>query len=125
VQDNSSDRRVFREEAMKVLLKYLEFEENSDMQLLSAFILSNLGGTYAWTGEPYTTAWLVKKAGLTSLCHRNMIRNFNWSDKSLQVSCKEKYIGFYRYQIYQQRKFHGFAGCFHRLMVQQDEQKHH
>lgn len=82
---------------MQVLLKYLTSEESSDMQLLSAFILSNLGGTYAWTGEPYTVAWLVKKAGLTSLYHWNMIRNFNWSDKSLQVSCQGKPIDFYRY----------------------------
>ncbi|KAF3960361.1 hypothetical protein CMV_014916 [Castanea mollissima] len=34
--------------------------------------------------EPYTLAWLVKKASLTSPYHRNMIRNFNWMDKSLQ-----------------------------------------
>ena len=85
---------MFREEAMQALLKYLAPEESSGMQHLSAFILSNLGGTYAWTGEPYTIAWLVKKAGLTSPYHRNMIGNFNWLDKSLQVRYKKKSIGF-------------------------------
>ena len=99
MQGNSNGQSVFREEAMQVLLKYLASEESSDTQLLSAFILSNLGGTYAWTGEPYTVAWLVKKAGLTSSYHRNMIRNFNWLDKSLQVSYKDKFIGFYSNKI--------------------------
>ncbi|KAG2721433.1 hypothetical protein I3760_02G082600 [Carya illinoinensis] len=82
--NNSPGRSVFREEAMKVVRKHLASEEGSSMQLLSAYILSNLGGTYAWTGEPYTVAWLVKKAALASPYHCNMLRNFNWLDKSLQ-----------------------------------------
>ena len=45
--------------------------------------------------EPYTLAWLVKKAGLTSPYHRNMIRKSNWLDKSLHVRYKENSIGFY------------------------------
>lgn len=56
------------------------------MQLLSTLILSNIGGTYSWTGEPYTDAWLMKRGGLTSMSHMNMIRNINWSDECLQVS---------------------------------------
>ncbi|KAG6726443.1 hypothetical protein I3843_02G068800 [Carya illinoinensis] len=82
--NNSPGRSVFGEEAMKVVRKHLASEEGSSMQLLSAYILSNLGGTYAWTGEPYTVAWLVKKTGLASPYHCNMLRNFNWLDKSLQ-----------------------------------------
>ncbi|KAA8527444.1 hypothetical protein F0562_034841 [Nyssa sinensis] len=82
--EDSSGRSIFREEAVEVLLESVICEENSAAQQLSALILSNLGGTYAWTGEPYTVAWLVKKAGLTSLHHRNMIRNFDWFDQSLQ-----------------------------------------
>ncbi|XP_059632741.1 putative E3 ubiquitin-protein ligase LIN-1 isoform X2 [Cornus florida] len=82
--EDLSSRSIFREEAMEVLLESVTCEENSADQQLSAFILSNLGGTYAWTGEPYTVAWLLKKAGLTSLQHRNMIRNFDWLDQSLQ-----------------------------------------
>ncbi|XP_022760584.1 putative E3 ubiquitin-protein ligase LIN-1 isoform X2 [Durio zibethinus] len=82
--ENSTGKSMFREEAMKVLLQSIASEESSNSQLLSAFILSNIGGTYSWTGESYTVAWLVKKAGLTSLYHRNMIRNFDWLDQSLQ-----------------------------------------
>ncbi|XP_017975654.1 PREDICTED: putative E3 ubiquitin-protein ligase LIN-1 isoform X1 [Theobroma cacao] len=82
--ENSSSKSVFRKEAMQVLLQSIASEESSNSQLLSAFILSNIGGTYAWTGESYTVAWLVKKAGLTSMYHRNMIRNFDWLDQSLQ-----------------------------------------
>lgn len=82
--ENSTGKSMFREEAMQVLLKSIAAEESSSTQLLSAFILSNIGGTYSWAGEPYTVAWLVKKAGLTSLYHRNMIRNFDWLDQSLQ-----------------------------------------
>lgn len=87
MQENSSSKSVFRKEAMQVLLQSIASEESSNSQLLSAFILSNIGGTYAWTGESYTVAWLVKKAGLTSMYHRNMIRNFDWLDQSLQVRC--------------------------------------
>uniref|UniRef100_A0A5B7B9C4 Putative E3 ubiquitin-protein ligase LIN-1 isoform X2 n=1 Tax=Davidia involucrata TaxID=16924 RepID=A0A5B7B9C4_DAVIN len=82
--EDSSGRSIFREEAAEALLESVICEKNSAAQQLSALILSNLGGTYAWTGEPYTVAWLVKKAGLTSLHHRNMIRNFDWLDESLQ-----------------------------------------
>jgi len=82
---NSPDKGVFREEAVQILLRAMTSEESSE-QILSASILSNLAGTYAWTGEPYTTAWLLRKTGLTSPYHQNMIRNFNWLDPTLQVS---------------------------------------
>lgn len=63
------------------------------MQLLSTFILSNIGGTYSWKGEPYTAAWLMKRGGLTSMSHMNMIRTINWSDECLQVNLfKDKTI---------------------------------
>lgn len=78
---------MYREEAVKALLESLTCEENSAKQALSAFILSNIGGTYSWTGEPYTVAWLAKRAGLTSLHHKNIIKNYDFSDESLQVSC--------------------------------------
>ncbi|GAV74923.1 WD40 domain-containing protein [Cephalotus follicularis] len=84
IMEDSTGKSLFREEAMQVLLEAVASEESSTMQLLSAFILSNIGGTYAWTGEPYTIAWLVKKAGLTSMYHRNMIKHFDWLDHSLQ-----------------------------------------
>ncbi|XP_039007179.1 putative E3 ubiquitin-protein ligase LIN isoform X2 [Hibiscus syriacus] len=80
--ENSTGKNVFREEAMQVLFQSIASEE-STLQLLSAIILSNIGGTYSWTGESNTVAWLVKKAGLTSLNHRNMIRNCDWLDPSL------------------------------------------
>ncbi|MED6210278.1 hypothetical protein PIB30_062689 [Stylosanthes scabra] len=80
---NPCDKSLFREEAVKVLLRALVSQESSE-QILSASILSNLAGTYAWTGEPYTAAWLLRKTGLNSPYHHNMIRNFNWLDQSLQ-----------------------------------------
>ncbi|OWM71234.1 hypothetical protein CDL15_Pgr011361 [Punica granatum] len=80
VLDNSPSRSGFSEAAMQVLLDSMSTEEDQ----LSAFILSNLGGTYAWTGEPYTIPWLVKKAGLTSRHHRNLIRDVDWEDQILQ-----------------------------------------
>ncbi|PIA61365.1 hypothetical protein AQUCO_00300721v1 [Aquilegia coerulea] len=83
VTEDSSGKSIFRDEAMEVLLKAM-ISEQSSKQVLSASILSNIGGTYAWAGEPYTAAWLVKRIGLTSNRHRNMIRNFDWSDQSLQ-----------------------------------------
>lgn len=70
---------------MEVLLTSVASEENSSTQLLSAFILLNIGGTFSWAGESYTIGWLVKKAGLTSLFHRNMIRNIDWLDPCLSV----------------------------------------
>ncbi|KAI8004081.1 putative E3 ubiquitin-protein ligase LIN-1 [Camellia lanceoleosa] len=84
--EDSPGKSTYREEAVETLLRSLTCEEDSAMQQLSAFLLSNLGGTYSWTGEPYTVAWLLKKTGLTSPHYRNMIRNFNWLDKSLQDS---------------------------------------
>lgn len=88
-QENSSGKSVFKEKAVQIILKSVASEENSSMQLLSSFILSNIGGTFSWTGEPYTVAWVVKKAGLNS-CLQNMIRNFDWLDQCLQVQCREK-----------------------------------
>ncbi|KAL5701287.1 hypothetical protein ACHQM5_026638 [Ranunculus cassubicifolius] len=81
--DDPSGKSIFREEAMEILLEAIASEGSSE-QILSASVLSNLGGTYSWTGEPYTAAWLVKRIGLTSMYERNMIRNFDWSDESLQ-----------------------------------------
>jgi hypothetical protein len=88
MQEESSEKGSFKEEAIQVILKSVDSEASSPTQQLSAFIFANLGGTYAWTGEPCTVAWLVKKAGLTSLCHRNMIRNYDWLDQNLQVRVK-------------------------------------
>lgn len=85
VQDNSTCKSIFREEAVLVLLKSVASEESCGAQQLSAFIISNLGGTYSWTGEPYTIGWLVKKACLTSSYQRNMIKNICWSDDCLEV----------------------------------------
>ncbi|MQM11028.1 hypothetical protein Taro_043929, partial [Colocasia esculenta] len=82
--EDSLGKSVFKEEAMEVLLEAISSEETPSTQILSGFILSNLGGTYAWTGEPYTAAWLVKKAGLVSNYHRNMIKNVDWRDPCLQ-----------------------------------------
>ncbi|KAK6930177.1 hypothetical protein RJ641_004271 [Dillenia turbinata] len=90
--DNLEDlpgRSTFREEAMEILLKSVVSEESCTAQLLSAYILSNLGGTYSYAGEPYTVAWLVKKSGLTSLHHRNIIKTFNWKDQSLEDTSLE------------------------------------
>ncbi|KAI3906784.1 hypothetical protein MKW98_004817 [Papaver atlanticum] len=82
--EDSSDKSIFREVAMEVVLGLITSEESSNAQILSANILSNLGGTYAWTGEPYTVARLVTKAGLKSFHHKNMIRNFDWSEQILE-----------------------------------------
>ncbi|XP_050372846.1 putative E3 ubiquitin-protein ligase LIN-1 isoform X3 [Argentina anserina] len=82
--DNSYCKSAFREEAMQVLLNLVASEESSTTQNLSAFILSNLGGTYSWEGEPYTVAWLVKKAGVTSLYQKNMIKGIHWLDDCLE-----------------------------------------
>lgn len=92
MQEESSNRKsIFREEAVEVLLESVASVEDSSTQLLAARILSNLGGTYAWTGEPYTVAWLVKRAGVTSHFHRNLIKNVDWLDQSLQVNYDEKF----------------------------------
>ncbi|RZC52999.1 hypothetical protein C5167_011855 [Papaver somniferum] len=82
--EESSDKSIFREAAMEVVLGSITSEESSNTQILSANILSNLGGTYAWTGEPYTVARLVTKAGLKSFHHKNMIRTFDWSEQILE-----------------------------------------
>ncbi|CAK7323111.1 unnamed protein product [Dovyalis caffra] len=74
--ENSSGKSSVKDDAIQIILKLMDSRISSPTQELSTFILANLGGTYAWTGESYTVAWLVKKAGLTSLCHQNMIRNF-------------------------------------------------
>lgn len=96
LQENLPSRSRYSEAAIRVLLGSMSTEVDQS----AAFILSNLGGTYAWTGEPYTIAWLMKKAGLTSPHHRNMIKDFDWEDQSLQVnqcfvlssaSCEVKY----------------------------------
>ncbi|GFY85092.1 transducin/WD40 repeat-like superfamily protein [Actinidia rufa] len=84
ILEDSTRKSTYREEAVEALLDLLTCEESSSTQQLSAFLLSNLGGTYAWTGEPYTVAWLLKKTGLTTQNHRNMIRSFDWMDQSLQ-----------------------------------------
>lgn len=76
---------MYREEAVNVILESLTYDEAPVMQALSAFILSNIGGTYSWTGAPYTTVWLVKKTGLSLPQHKNVIRNYDFSDQSLQV----------------------------------------
>ncbi|XP_047337196.1 putative E3 ubiquitin-protein ligase LIN [Impatiens glandulifera] len=82
--ESSSGKSIYREEALEHLLEPLKSSPGSAGQQLSAFLMSSLGGTYSWTGEPYTVAWLLKKTGLTTCHHRNMIRNFNWLDESMQ-----------------------------------------
>ncbi|KAL8158011.1 hypothetical protein AgCh_002645 [Apium graveolens] len=82
--EDSSGTSKYCKEAMEIILEALVCDDSPATQKDSAFILSNLGGTYAWTGEPYTVAWLVKKAGLISLHHKNIIRNIDWSDQCIQ-----------------------------------------
>lgn len=84
-QEETSSKFVYCEEAMEAVLASVTCEENSATEALSAFILSNFGGTCSWSGEPYTIPWLLKKAGLTSLQHKNMIKNVDFSDQCLQV----------------------------------------
>ncbi|CAN6333354.1 unnamed protein product [Urochloa humidicola] len=84
MMEKSDGRSVFQDEVMEVLLDSLSSHENSRVQALSASFLSNLGGTYSWSGESYTTAWIAKKAGLTSTFHRNTIRSIDWLDSCLQ-----------------------------------------
>ncbi|GFQ05909.1 putative E3 ubiquitin-protein ligase lin-1 [Phtheirospermum japonicum] len=83
VLEDTSSKRVYGEEATEALLESLTREDCPATQALSAFILSNLGGTYSWTGEPYTMAWLVKKTGLTLAHHKNLIKNYDFLDQSL------------------------------------------
>ncbi|KAL0457421.1 UNVERIFIED_CONTAM: putative E3 ubiquitin-protein ligase LIN [Sesamum latifolium] len=84
VLEDTSAKSIYREEAAEALFESLTCEECPSTQALSAFILSNLGGTYSWTGEPYTTAWLVKKTGLILAYHGNLIKNYDFLDQSLQ-----------------------------------------
>ena len=88
------------------------------MQLLSASILSTIGGTFAWTGEPYTVAWLLKKVGLSS-DHQNMIKSINWLDQSLQVSIKNSIMfGIALFDL--TTTLNKLVGCWHGLMVHFD-----
>ncbi|KAG8369930.1 hypothetical protein BUALT_Bualt14G0064500 [Buddleja alternifolia] len=84
VLEDKSTKCIYREEATEALLESLTCEESPATQALAAYILSNLGGTYSWTGEPYTMAWLVKKTGLTLGYHQNLIKKFDFLDQSLQ-----------------------------------------
>ncbi|KVH91984.1 Armadillo-type fold, partial [Cynara cardunculus var. scolymus] len=93
ILEDSLDNILNREVAIEALLGSLTCEENSDEQQLAAFLLSNLGGTYAWTGEPCTIAWLVKKAGLNSMLHKNIVKNIDWSDDTLQENGTETWCG--------------------------------
>ncbi|XP_071727760.1 putative E3 ubiquitin-protein ligase LIN-1 [Rutidosis leptorrhynchoides] len=89
----SQDKVLNREEAFQTLLESLTCEENQDAQQLAAFLLSNLGGTYAWNGESYTIAWLLKKAGLNSMLQKNIVKHIDWSDDTLQESGTEIWSG--------------------------------
>nr|XP_043629685.1 putative E3 ubiquitin-protein ligase LIN isoform X2 [Erigeron canadensis] len=91
IQEESPDNNLNREMAIQTLFKSLTCEENLDIQQLAGFIVSNLGGTFAWTGEPYTIAWLVKKAGLNSTLHKNIVKTIDWSDDTLQESGTENW----------------------------------
>ncbi|KAJ0802953.1 putative [Myosin heavy-chain] kinase transcription factor WD40-like family [Helianthus annuus] len=93
VLEESVDKVLNREVAIQTLLESVTCEENSDAQELAAFILSNIGGTFAWTGEPYTIAWLVKKAGLNSILHKNTVKHIDWSDDMLQENGTEIWCG--------------------------------
>ncbi|KAG0500042.1 hypothetical protein HPP92_000114 [Vanilla planifolia] len=84
--EGTKGTKVFRQEAVGALIEAVVRGDDHSMQSFSSFLLSNLGGTFAWTGESYTAAWLLKKAGLTSACHRNMVRDIDWLDPCLQGS---------------------------------------
>ncbi|XP_076924094.1 putative E3 ubiquitin-protein ligase LIN-1 [Bidens hawaiensis] len=93
VLEESADNILNREVAIQTLMESVTCEENPNAQELAAFVLSNIGGTYAWTGEPYTIAWLVKKAGLNSILHKNTVKNIDWSDDMLQENGTETWSG--------------------------------
>ncbi|KAL8210166.1 hypothetical protein R6Q57_006898 [Mikania cordata] len=93
VLEEPADKFFDWEVVIQTLLDSLKCEENSDSQQLAAFILSNIGGTYAWTGEPYTIAWLLKKAGLNSLLHKNIVKNIDWTGDTLQEKDTEVWSG--------------------------------
>ncbi|KAI0493831.1 hypothetical protein KFK09_023956 [Dendrobium nobile] len=84
ILEGTKCRSAFAEEAIGALLGSVVTGENPRLQSLSLFILSNIGGTFAWTGVSYTAAWLVNKAGLKDSTHRNMIRDIDWHDPCLQ-----------------------------------------
>lgn len=118
-QEEASGVIVYQEEAVKALLESLTCEQNFSVQALSASILSNLGGTYSWLGEPYTVAWLVKKTGLTLLHHKNMIKNYDFADGSLQVSSVLKFHSNNRRccNFIHLNETPWITGCWHRNMV--------
>ncbi|XP_057772122.1 putative E3 ubiquitin-protein ligase LIN-1 [Salvia miltiorrhiza] len=86
VLEDASTKSMYREEAAEALFNALQREESPQTQALSSFILANLGGTFSWTGEAYTMAWLVKKTGLNLSQHRNLIKTYDFLDESLQDS---------------------------------------
>ncbi|KAL8481497.1 hypothetical protein ACS0TY_027852 [Phlomoides rotata] len=93
VLEDASAKCMYREEAVEALLESLICEESPQKQALSSFILSNLGGTFSWTGEPYTIAWLVKKTGLALQHHRNLIKTYDFLDLSLQDAGVDSWCG--------------------------------
>ncbi|KAL8263686.1 hypothetical protein R6Q59_021816 [Mikania micrantha] len=93
VLEESLDKILNTEVAIQTLMESVACEENLDAHELAASIFSNIGGTYGWSGEPYTIAWLVKKAGLNSILHKNAIKNIDWSDEMLQESKTEIWCG--------------------------------
>ncbi|KAL0414749.1 UNVERIFIED_CONTAM: putative E3 ubiquitin-protein ligase LIN [Sesamum radiatum] len=110
VLEDTSAKSIYREEAAEALFESLTCEECPSTQALSAFILSNLGGTYSWTGESYTTAWLVKKTGLTLAYHGNLIKNYDFLDQSLQDTGIDSWCS-----KIAQRIFHLGTSVFHAL----------
>ncbi|KAL3626532.1 hypothetical protein CASFOL_030081 [Castilleja foliolosa] len=83
VLEDTSSKHLYGEEATEALVESLTREDCLVTRALSSFILSNLGGTYSWTGEPYTMSWLLKKTGLTLPHHKNLIKNYDFLDHSL------------------------------------------
>ncbi|KAG6428132.1 hypothetical protein SASPL_112381 [Salvia splendens] len=84
VFEDTSAKSTYGEEAAEALFEALQREEFPQTQALSSFILANLGGTFSWTGEAYTMAWLVRKTGLNLSQHKNMIKTYDFLDQSLQ-----------------------------------------
>ncbi|KAK8982686.1 hypothetical protein V6N11_046599 [Hibiscus sabdariffa] len=96
--DTLTGKSVFQEEAMQVLFQSLASEE-STLQLLSAFVLSNIGGTYSWTGESNTVAWLGLKSQIKRVA-RESLMTIAWlgceiskSSNSLRCSACEILLG--------------------------------
>ncbi|KAG6431180.1 hypothetical protein SASPL_109257 [Salvia splendens] len=84
VFEDTSANSTYGEEAAEALFEALQREESPQTQALSSFILANLGGTFSWTGEAYTMAWLVRKTGLNLSQHKNLIKTYDFFDQSLQ-----------------------------------------